>query len=175
MIIHSAILVLLDATGSMQKYIDQVRDSIQQICDSLVATGKWWRRNLRFGIITFRDHPPQENTYVTRVYPFDSDVEAVKSNLAKIVAAGGGDGPEAQSDTLAGALSVGWEDDATNIAVLITDSPPHGINEDEDKIPDGCPLRTLQTSSTLIVITDNKAETDTVRIANRMANLGSPW
>lgn len=155
MIIHSDILFLLDATGSMQKYIDQIRDSIQQICDSLVATGKWSGRNLRFGFITFRDHPPQEKTYVTIVYPFDSDVGAVKSSLAKVVADGGGDGPEAQCDALADALSVDWEDNATKIAVLITDSPPHGINEDEDKIPGGCPLRTLETSTALIATTES--------------------
>ena len=154
MIIHRDILFLLDATGSMQKYIDQVRDTIQQICDRLVATGKWSKGNLRFGLITFRDHPPQDETYVTREYPFESDVNAVESNLAKVVAAGGGDGPEAQSDALAGALSAGWKDDATKVAVLITDSPPHGINEDEDKIPGGCPLRAWQTFTALVATTD---------------------
>jgi hypothetical protein len=38
-------------------------------------------RNLRFGFITFRDHLPH-NTFVIRVYPFDPDVGAVKSNLS---------------------------------------------------------------------------------------------
>lgn len=38
-------------------------------------------RNLRFGFITFRDHLPHD-TFVIRVYPFDPDVGAVKSNLS---------------------------------------------------------------------------------------------
>ena len=38
-------------------------------------------RNLRFGFITFRDHLPHD-TFVVRMYPFDSDIGAVKSNLS---------------------------------------------------------------------------------------------
>lgn len=149
------ILFLLDATGSMQQYIDQVRNNLQQMCDTLVATGKWARRDLRFGCVTFRDHPPEEDTFVTKKYPFDSDPRAVQSNLALVEAAGGGDGPEAQCDALHDALTVGWKKDAIKIAVLITDSPPHGIKEEEDGFPKGCPL-----------------QNDPIRSAKRMAALG---
>lgn len=149
------ILFLLDATGSMQQYIDQVRNNVQQMCDTLVATGKWARRDLRFGCITFRDHPPQEETYITRKYPFDSDPRALQSNLALVEADGGGDGPEAQCEALHDALNAAWKKDATKIAVLITDSPPHGIKEEEDGFPKGCPLRAFQTYTALITTTDS--------------------
>lgn len=150
------IALLLDATGGMQKYIAQVCDCIQSICDELVVTGKWSRRNIRFAVVTFRDHPPEEKSYVTNVYPFNNDVHAVEANLAHLIAKGGGDGPEAQSDALAAAVSgIAWKDNATKIAILITDSPPHGIGEDEDKIPGGCP-----------------AHNDPIRLAKRMANGG---
>ncbi|KAG9123423.1 hypothetical protein FRC07_014957 [Ceratobasidium sp. 392] len=151
------ILFLLDATSSMQTYIDQVRDNVQKMCDSLAGSGKWPAGSPRFGFVTFRDHPPQEPNFLTRVYPFDSDVDAIKSNLSRVVAAGGGDGPEAQCDALAEAIGskVSWKKDATRIVVLITDSPPHGINEDEDEIPKGCPNGN-----------------DPVVIANKMASLG---
>lgn len=85
---------------------------------------------------TFRDHLPHD-TFVIRVYPFDSDVGAVESNLTKLVPHGGGDGPEAQWDALAAALSAGWNDNAVKIVIVITDSPPHGIGENGDKFPDG--------------------------------------
>jgi len=99
-------------------------------------------RNLRFGFITFHDHLPHD-TYVIRVYPPDSDVGAVKSNLAKLVPDGSGDGPQALCDALAGALFVGWNDIAVKMAILFTDSPPHGIGEDGDKFPDRSSLRRL--------------------------------
>ncbi|KAG1849193.1 hypothetical protein F4604DRAFT_94485 [Suillus subluteus] len=149
------IVFLLDATGSMQVYIEQVRDTIQSLCERLVATGKWSGGDLRFGLIAFRDHPPQDSTYITRQYPFDSNVLAVKANLAKLQADGGGDGPEAQCDAFARVLNAGWKDEATKVAILITDSPPHGIGEDEDGFPGGCPL-----------------QNDPVRLVNRMARLG---
>jgi len=151
------ILFLLDATSSMQTYINQVRDNVQKMCDTLASSGKWPAGNPRFGFITFRDHPPQEPNFLTRVYPFDSDVDAIKSNLSKVVADGGGDGPEAQCDALAGALGpkVVWKKDATRIVILITDSPPHGIGEDYDEIPGGCPTKN-----------------DPVISANQMASLG---
>ncbi|KAG1808030.1 uncharacterized protein BJ212DRAFT_717510 [Suillus subaureus] len=149
------IVFLLDATGSMQVYIEQVRDTIQSLCERLVATGKWSGGDLRFGLIAFRDHPPQDSTYITRQYPFDSNVSAVKANLANLQADGGGDGPEAQCDAFARVLNAGWKDEATKVAILITDSPPHGIGEDEDGFPSGCPL-----------------QNDPVRLVNRMARLG---
>ncbi|KAG1769111.1 hypothetical protein EV702DRAFT_1049782 [Suillus placidus] len=149
------IVFLLDATGSMQVYIEKVRDTIQSLCERLVATGKWSSSELRFGLIAFRDHPPQDSTYITREYPFDSDVLAVKANLANLQAEGGGDGPEAQCDAFASVLNAGWNDEATKVAILITDSPPHGIGEDEDGFPGGCPL-----------------QNNPVRLVNRMAKLG---
>ncbi|KAG2029888.1 hypothetical protein BDR03DRAFT_809913, partial [Suillus americanus] len=123
------IVFLLDATGSMQVYIEQVRDTIQSLCERLVATGKWSGGDLRFGLIAFRDHPPQDSTYITHQYPFDSDILAVKANIANLKADGGGDGPEAQCDAFACVLNAGWKDEATKVAILITDSPPHGIGE----------------------------------------------
>jgi hypothetical protein len=52
-----------------------------------------------------------------------------------LVATGGGDGPEAQSDALSAAPNVDWKDNATKIVILITDSPQHGIGEDGDGFP----------------------------------------
>lgn len=149
------IIFVLDATGSMQVYIDKVRDTLQTLCENLVGTGKWTAGDLRFGLIAFRDHPPQDSTYITRPYPFDSDISAVKANLANLQANGGGDGPEAQCDAFAAVVNAGWKDEATKVAILITDSPPHGIGEDEDGFPKGCPL-----------------QNDPVRLVNRMAKLG---
>ncbi|KAG1764185.1 hypothetical protein EV702DRAFT_1037412 [Suillus placidus] len=121
-------------------YIEKVRDTTQSLCESLVATGEW---SGRFGLDAFRNHPPQDSTYIARQYHFDSDsdVLTVKVNLANLQADGGGDGPETQCDAFTRVLNAGWKDEATKVVILIliTDSPPHGI-EDEDRFPGGCPL-----------------------------------
>ncbi|KAH7908198.1 hypothetical protein BJ138DRAFT_390834 [Hygrophoropsis aurantiaca] len=149
------IMFLQDATGSLQAHVDQARDSIEDICDMLIKSGKWSKDDLRVGLIAFRDHPPQDKTFVTQSHELTTDVSSIIEALSNIKAEGGGDGPEAQSDALADALTANWRDDATKVVVLITDSPPHGIGEDQDKLPDGCP-----------------EQNDPLRIANRMAKLG---
>ena len=37
---------------------------------------------VRFGLISYRDHPPQEKTYVTQVHPFTEDLEVMSGSLA---------------------------------------------------------------------------------------------
>lgn len=63
----------------------------------------------------------------------------MQKNLSSLVAAGGGDGPEAQTAALAAALDLNWSEDAIKMVVLITDAPPHGLGESGDgfdKSPD---------------------------------------
>ncbi|KAG2747761.1 hypothetical protein P692DRAFT_20875511 [Suillus brevipes Sb2] len=127
----------------------------QQICDTLISGGKFAPQDLRFGLIAFRDHPPQDQSFVTQQFPFTTDFGVVASNLAGLVVTGGGDRPEAQSDALSAALKVDWKDNATQIVVLITDSPPHGIGEDGDGFPLECPL-----------------QIDPLRVATRMGKAG---
>lgn len=91
------------------------------------------------GLVAFRDYPPQEDTYITQEYDFTTEISTMKANLRQLKAEGGGDGPEAQTAALDAALNASWRDDGAKIAILITDSPPHGICEDGDGIPDGDP------------------------------------
>jgi hypothetical protein len=84
---------------------------------------------IRFGLIAFRDHPPQDLTYVTKPFGFTSDIDQMQKNLSSLVASGGGDGPEAQTAALAAALDLEWAEDAIKMVVLITDAPPHGLGE----------------------------------------------
>lgn len=92
-------------------------------------------------LVAFRDHPPQDSTYVTQEYAFTTDIEIMEANLRTLSASGGGDGPEAQTAALHSALNSDWRDDGAKIAILITDSPPHGIGDNGDGIPDGDPHR----------------------------------
>ena len=84
---------------------------------------------MRVGLIAFRDHPPQDHTFITKVHPFTSDISQVRRDLSALYATGGGDGPEAVTAGLAAALMMNWRPHASKMVVLIADAPPHGIGE----------------------------------------------
>jgi len=54
-------------------------------------------------------------------------------------ASGGGDGPESVACALYEALHADWRKGAVKVCVIIADAPPHGLGEDGDGFPKGCP------------------------------------
>lgn len=67
---------------------------------------------LRVGLISYRDHPPQDHVYIVRncacalTVGFAADVQEMKTHLNSLFAAGGGDGPEAATAALAAAVEL---------------------------------------------------------------------
>jgi len=90
---------------------------------------------LRIALVAYRDHPPQDHTWLLKTFPFTSDVNSVRENLKTLYASGGGDGPEASTAALNALTELDWRPDASKMALLITDAPPHGIGVRP------CPLR----------------------------------
>ena len=127
---------VMDATGSMGSYIASAQQTIKDIVQEIVVTEK---ADVRFALISYRDHPPQDSTYVINEYPFTSSVKTMRENLDKLTANGGGDGPEAVVDGLHAATKLDYRDNATKVCTLIADAPPHGLGMSGDGFPDGCP------------------------------------
>ncbi|KAI8986203.1 hypothetical protein BD414DRAFT_515240 [Trametes punicea] len=129
-----------DCTGSQGSYIASATKNIEEICNHIYESGKLQaREDLRIGLIAYRDHPPQDHTYVTKNFGFSSDVSEVHKNLSTLYASGGGDGPEAVTAALAEALHMDWRPSASKMIVLIADAPPHGIGEYGDGFDEGSP------------------------------------
>jgi hypothetical protein len=64
----------------------------------------------------------------------------MRSNLNKCKASGGGDQPEAVAAALHDCLQLEWRPNATKIAILVSDAPPHGLpGSHHDGFPNGCP------------------------------------
>ncbi|CAJ1418639.1 unnamed protein product, partial [Effrenium voratum] len=127
---------LCDCTASMGQYIQAAQQNIQSIVTKISQHGA----KVRFGLISYRDHPPQDDsTYVTKVFPFTEDVQQMRSNVATMYAQGGGDGPEAVTAALYDALHMPWRPNATKICVIIADAPPHGLEPEGDGFPNGDP------------------------------------
>ncbi|CAC5418517.1 unnamed protein product [Mytilus coruscus] len=77
----SAILDLafaMDCTGSMGSYIKTAQQNIREIVETIVASEK---SNVHLALVEYRDHPPQDATFVTRTHDFTSSVSQMKTWL----------------------------------------------------------------------------------------------
>lgn len=88
--------------------------------------------------MNFRDHPPQDLTYVTEVHDLTNDINQAKQSIHKTSSSGGGDRPESVCCALNDCVSkLSWRDDAVKVVILITDAPPHGLGTLGDSLPGG--------------------------------------
>ncbi|XP_033736160.1 LOW QUALITY PROTEIN: uncharacterized protein LOC117324418 [Pecten maximus] len=126
----------MDCTGSMGQYIDTARTNIRAIVEQIVSSEK---SDVHLALVEYRDHPPQDPSFVTRPHDFTASVSTMKSWLDGCSAQGGGDSPEAVADALHDMLKLSWRENATKICVLVSDAPPHGLAPHGDGFPNGCP------------------------------------
>ena len=125
----------------MKDDISAVRDSLFGIVDKVVERTKGL--HIRFGIVSYRDHPPQDRTYVTRVFDFTDKIKVVYKEISGLNPSEGGDTPEAVADGLYDARTkLSWQKDSYKALLLVGDAPPHGREYNtlaDDYFPDGCP------------------------------------
>ena len=126
---------VIDTTGSMQPYIEEARAHARREAERIATSGDL---DLRFAVVEYRDHPPQDTSFVTRVYPF-GDGPAFEANLGVLVAHGGGDQPEAVWDGLVAAGHLDWRAQADHLCFLIGDAPPHGCGLPGVSLAEGGP------------------------------------
>ena len=114
------VVFLVDATGSMDWAIAEVRLRIADIVDavrSLVPLA-------RFGVVAYRDHDDPE--FVTRQQPLTFSVVKLRRFLDALEAKGGGSFQEAITAGLeVASQDAGWRPGARSVVVIIGDAPPH--------------------------------------------------
>eukprot|EP01102_Stenamoeba_stenopodia_P003747 TRINITY_DN13902_c0_g1_i1.p1 TRINITY_DN13902_c0_g1~~TRINITY_DN13902_c0_g1_i1.p1 ORF type:complete len:334 (+),score=65.59 TRINITY_DN13902_c0_g1_i1:131-1132(+) len=130
------LVFICDCTGSMSSYIESAKKNINLIVQGIVAAEKC---DVQFALIKYRDHPPQDSTFVTDVKPFTRSPSTMRQYVETMSAAGGGDGPEAVADALHEALNLDYRKGAAKVAIIIADAPPHGLEPTGDGFPDGSP------------------------------------
>jgi Mg-chelatase subunit ChlD len=131
------LVFLVDATGSMGPYINEVKLRLLELIDALRASPLC--RSLRIGVVSYRDHPPQDNTYASHVTPLTADIEPIRSAVLALSASGGGDGPEAVTDGLYDVVRLSFRPASARAVVWFGDAPPHGVEPKDDAWPAGCP------------------------------------
>ena len=116
------ILFLLDATGSMEDEIDQLKATIAEVSQRIDRLPS--QADLRLGMTLYRD---EGDEFVTATFDFTRDVDAFAEALDRVVADGGGDNPEALDESLAEALAApSWRPAAraVQLVFLVADAPP---------------------------------------------------
>jgi len=112
------LVICIDTTNSMRKYIDPVRAGLIPMLEEMLSSFP----SFRIGMVRFKDY---HDVYLTRVIPFTDDFSRFQRDLNAIRVGGGGDIPEAVYEALYdGAIKFNWEAEA-RVMILIGDAPPH--------------------------------------------------
>lgn len=132
---------VIDTTGSMASYIENVKSTITCIIQENETKLKGLKKSgtFQFGIVDYRDHPP-EGDYVSHQCEFTDHQTAIKY-VETLKADSGGDTPEAVLDGLEAACNLKWREKSDHLLFHVLDSPPHGkaYGTYTDRWPDGCP------------------------------------
>ena len=126
----------MDCTSSMGPYINSTKSNICTIVNEIVTSAN---TDIRLALVEYRDHLPEDKTFVTRVHDFTTTPAFMKRWLDDASAKGGGNCPEALADALKGFLDLSWRDNVVKICVL-SDAPPNGLGCTWDGYANGCPL-----------------------------------
>lgn len=109
---------VIDMTGSMQNYINGVRNNIANFTSSLVQRGI----DYQLGLVLFSD-------VVEKTYDPTGNVVDFMQWLAHVRASGGLDEKENALEALTSAAKMKFRPAANRVAVLITDAPYHQLGE----------------------------------------------
>lgn len=111
---------VLDTTGSMAEEITAVKSTIQKVAKVLSDD----QTTVRIGLVEYKD---RSDPFVTKVYPFATDLVGFAQRVSQISASGGGDMPEDMNAGLHSAMTkLAWSDQSVaRLAFVIADAPPH--------------------------------------------------
>lgn len=121
------VLFLLDATGSMEDEIYQLKITIDEVAQRIHRLPG--DVDVRLGMTLYRD---EGDEFLTRTFDFTPDIGDFSEALSAVVAADGGDWPEALDEALADALSrPSWRSaaDTVQLVFLVADAPPQVLRQ----------------------------------------------
>lgn len=131
------VVFLIDTTGSMDTYINGVKDRAIEFSEVLKSRGL----EFKLGLIGFGDLTEKEKP---SVYNFTDDVTKFQKQVKNIPRTYGGDIPESSLDSLETGIqllsSSAADEEAKNIFILITDAPPHVPTNSGKSVNDICEM-----------------------------------
>lgn len=126
---------VIDTTGSMGAFLSAAQrhliDAMEALRAEASASGDGGL-DLRVALVEYRDHPPQERSFVTRAHPLTADLGVMRRVIDRLRAEGGGDAPEVVFDGLIAAVNdTAWRPHSLRFALLVGDAPPQGAQAHE--------------------------------------------
>ncbi|MBP5234106.1 MAG: VWA domain-containing protein [Planctomycetes bacterium] len=137
------LVFLLDATGSMGKCINRVKENINTFITTMTTpndNGELTVRDWRARVVGYRDYDSDGDDKWFIDHPFTNDVAELRRQLEDVKASGGGDEPESLLDALHKLATGGesdvqasapdpqkWRDrhEAVRVIVVFTDASSH--------------------------------------------------
>jgi len=122
------VVFAVDTTGSMEPFINEVKDNILRIMEEVFE----FSQGVRMGVIAYKDHGDEgeDEFYLTKILPLTFDKKEVAQFLRSpdLHVGEGGDGAEAVECALYDAVNLNWSSSTTPKAiVLVGDKPAHGV------------------------------------------------
>lgn len=111
-------IFLIDVTGTMQSYINGVKNNVENFVSALRDRGIEYR----IGLVLFSD-------VIEKTYQPTSNVKEFLGWLSKVYASGGFDEKENALESIREACRMDFTPAANKVAVLITDAPYHQFGE----------------------------------------------
>ncbi len=147
------VVFLIDTTGSMDSYINGVKERAIEFSEILSASGA----SFKLGLIGFGDLYEKEKP---SVYNFTDDVTKFQKQVKNIPRTYGGDIPESSLD----ALETGFElvnssrlpEGSKTIFILITDAPPHVPTKIGNNVEEICNMLKDRDITTFVVARKDK-------------------
>jgi hypothetical protein len=143
---------VVDTTGSMGPFLQTAQRQMIDLLEAIAGAAAT-PIDLRLAIVEYRDHPPQDTTFVTRPHSFTACMRQAQDTINGLKPDGGGDAPEAVCDGLFAACGqLGWREHSRRLAILIGDAPPHGCQDAmNDGFRNGCPCGLTADSITALL------------------------
>eukprot|EP01083_Nonionella_stella_P014026 39440_1 len=108
----------------MNSYIQSCKDNIISISTRLSKEVE--NCDVQFALVSYRDIPPQDSTFITKRIDFTPIPLQIQLKLNSVRASGGGDTPEALTSALYDCYkNLKWREHSIRVIVVITDAPPH--------------------------------------------------
>ena len=121
------VVFLMDTTGSMDPYIEEVKLNILRIIEQVLE----YSPKIRMGCVAYKDHGDEgeDEYYLTKLLPLTFDRKDIVGFIRspELYVGEGGGGPEAVECALHEAVAYQWNAAAPKAIILIGDKPPHGV------------------------------------------------
>jgi uncharacterized protein YegL len=127
------VVLVMDTTGSMGQYMNQVKARLTKIVDDLVKRKIADKEaEVHVGLVAYRDYIDEKKTYLARTLDLTTSMAEVNEFLNSLSPGGGGGMNEAVDDALKQACErMTWGEHSFRVVCLVGDAPPH-VEDDDD-------------------------------------------